>query len=237
MNVACLLRVLITHRHWNAVRVGRIICNGIISEMLTQQAAINPDSNYDIEIYESQEQIQQMHKDILASIPQYLGMTGVDPQEAERLTLPVDDDGVLQPRDNIPATSMSMLRAVNLDLSHLPIMRTSRGYVLCINLANAARLAPLDSEIRLASCKYLEEAGRLLGMSQATIYADALRENRISDLIIDPRLEDLTNNDFYWISSDGPTESDDDEPAAVFRKKRRGNFAPVRSWSFDAGGL
>ena len=201
--------------------------------MLSQQAAINPDNNYDIEIYESQQLILRMHKDILASIPQYLGMTGIDPQEAEHLTLPTSD-GVLEPRDNIPAAPWAMLQKVNLSLSNLPIMRTSRGYVLVLNLANAARLAPPNSEIRIASCKYLEEAGRLLGMSQATLYAKALRENTISDVTIDPRLQDLTNNDFYWISSDGPTSSDDEEPAAVFRKRKRGNILPVRSWSFDA---
>ena len=126
--------------------------------------------------------MHKMEMDILASMPQFLGLNGSDPWESI-------DENIEQPflcmPDNMPAAPMELLSSVDMAPKSLPVLRISRGVFLLFNLALVGRLAEHGSQIRTTVCKVLRVMGRNHGLSLAIILATALEENRISGSVID----------------------------------------------------
>ena len=159
-----------------------MFCHGIIVDVLLR----NIDS-YDVytklrsELDASRDMIHQMQMDILAGIPQYLGLKGSDPWKQL-------DSAASEPlslEDNMPGPPMDVMTAVNMGPTNLPVLRITRGIFLLFNLAMAGRMAESGSEIRTTICKIMRVIGRKFGVSMAFLLATALEENRISRSIID----------------------------------------------------
>lgn len=165
------------------VRNGRMLCHSIIVDVLQRNIEKHGhNSNLNSEINESREIIRLMEMDILASVPQFLGLSGPDPWESL-------DENIEQPflcmPDNMPAAPMDLLTSVDMVPKSLPVLRISRGVFLLFNLALVGRLAENGSQIRTTICKVLRVMGRNHGLSLAFILATALEENRISGSVID----------------------------------------------------
>lgn len=160
-----------------------MLCHSIIVDILKRTTdSYDTYTNVAADIEASCSIIRQMQMDILACVPQILGLSGPDPWA-------MLDEATWQPflrtQDDIPSPAQDPLVSIDTGPANLPVLRISRGVFLVFNLALVGRLARSGSEIRTTVCKILRVMGRDFGMSLAFIIATALEENRISASVID----------------------------------------------------
>lgn len=166
---------------WNGLRSGRLILHSLILKTLRQTSLLAPDSVNS----QAREQnrrsldiVRLMKMDILASLPQYLGL------------LPVSDDfegaaGTISCSISYTASkplercfpllpSISVSSVLTLQSDRLPVLRTARGYTLVWALALIWKLTDREDLLRQTACSCLRQLGTQLGVQQAFAIADAL---------------------------------------------------------------
>ncbi len=129
------------------------------------------DENFQTQLDASREIMKHMEYDLLASVPQFLGChTHRNPWEAIRDAEP----GSFNPKDLVPFVGTEEFKNADMMPPDLPILRTSRGWFLLLNLAMVGRLAGRGSKIRNTTCTLMRILGRKFGLSMAQSIAKAL---------------------------------------------------------------
>ena len=155
---------------WNTMRNGRIACHAYVVSALAQRPRDDSVEKTQTQTQTSRSIMRQLQTDILASIPQHLGLDGASPYEVE-----------------VPGFQSDTLVCPSLDMFHvasassvLPVLRTPIDYLLLWNLVTAGKVAESGSPLRKAVREILVYAGGKLGMSQAFVFADALGEHHMA---------------------------------------------------------
>ena len=177
---------------WNDVRTHRIILHGIIKHLLQAEASriaklpgstnqqgssstvIDP-GDY-VSRHKASEDIQfQLSADILATVPQHLGLATYD----EGLQQPGSILGK-GPLFNFPWRSFETSSFTPMDWSRntrkgVPIIRVHGGYTLHWGLLTLVKVREMSTEVRLKVAKLLRLIGLPQGNYQAAVFADALK--------------------------------------------------------------
>lgn len=151
----------------NTMRNGRITCHTLIVCTLTDRPSDIPLEKVHSQIQQSRNIMRQLQTEILASVPQHLGLESVSSYEAEMPVFELD-------RPLCPSRDMFQVANTSSDI---PVLRTPRDHLLLWNLIMAGRVAEPGGPLRKAVREMLIYAGRRLGMSQAFIFARALEDD------------------------------------------------------------
>ena len=166
---------------WNVMKNGRLLCHGMIIDILKRKAAVGLDPNGWLDMQESRQVIHRVQMNILAGMPQDLRTIG--PQMSETANI-ISGETLFKTDDVVDVTAASLS---NLTPSDLPIMQITRGHTQVFVLALCGRLAPPGSEIRGAVCRLLDLIGKYRRFPLAFVFRTALEENRISSSVINYR--------------------------------------------------
>ena len=158
-------------QQWNVMRGGRIICNTLIKSAAAQL----PEERETDHILSQQCStiIQQMQTNILATVAQYVGMTG--DKYANMISRQCGDAvGV-----HIPPAPTILLKTANIERVDLPSLRLSHAHNLLWSVGLVGRAVVVEDPIRTTVCKVLRLIGQKLGISQAFAVAATLETDRM----------------------------------------------------------
>jgi hypothetical protein len=152
----------------NAARNARIICHGLIVCVLKQSASVISPKRIATLLKEAHQVMYQLQMEILASVPQHLGLE--DTPTYERYCPSANDDGPQCPTKDVYQVANTS--------TVLPVLRLPHHYIFMWNILMAGEVSPLGAPQRKAICDILRYAGQRVGMAQAFIFAKALEENK-----------------------------------------------------------
>ena len=152
----------------NSARNARIACHALTACVLKHAPTKVPLGQTTASLERCYIAMQQLQTEVLANIPQHLGLEDAPPYEAYCPSADVDS-----PR--CPTKDMYRVAKAS---SMLPVLRTPHHYIFLWNLLLAGEVSPLGGPQRKAICDILKYAGKSIGMAQAFIFAQALEENQ-----------------------------------------------------------
>ncbi len=183
---------------WNAMRTIRILLNEQIREVLLQGFSSKPPlflgPEYTAQLQISTDILYELASDILASVPQHLGLVSKPPQQssASGSATPARSD---QTSSRFLWTdfdeSSAAIPWMRRDSTAKPMIRASGGYFLLWPLFLVGCMDTTTDPVRLWVIKNLESVGRSMGIQQALVLATVVerqeevkvwreRERRIS---------------------------------------------------------
>ena len=156
---------------WSSLRNNRITVHSFIVAVLVHQPPQTLTEGLEEQLSRSRGTVWQMQMDILASVPQYLGLEKAPPFEREWPTSDVQSSACL---------ATDMLQVAMDPASDLPIFRSRHDFYLLWNLLLAGQVDEYEGEVRKATCEILNFMGRCCGICQAFHFAAALQENDVA---------------------------------------------------------
>jgi hypothetical protein len=169
---------------WNAIRTTRLALHEIIRKTLLKGFACHPPVFFDME-HTAQFQIStdtllQLQRDVLASIPQHLGLTIIDNTKAkEELPLGQNSFAPRFPWSNFQSSVYNPNPTSSPLPNGLPLIRSFGGYVLPWLLYVVGRLSITTPMIQQKILKTLRLIGHLMGIQQAFILADEMESKMV----------------------------------------------------------
>jgi hypothetical protein len=152
----------------NSARNARIVCHALIACILKHTASIVSLEQPTGSLKRCDTAMKQLQTEILASVPQHLGLEDAPPYKAYCPS--ADEHG--------PQCPTKDLYRVAKTSSILPVLRTPHHYIFLWNLLLAGEVSPLGGPQRKAICEMLIYAGKSVGMAQAFVFANALEQNQ-----------------------------------------------------------
>lgn len=151
---------------WNAMRAGRANLLLLTIGALQSPTCTFSSAEISLRLEGCRARLLKMQMDTLATVPQFLGASAFSGKEPE--------DAMRSAADAVPSLPMEIFEAGGLAPQHVPMLRTSRGYLLLWNLRMIGELHPPESGMRKTAINMLQLTGKALGMSQAFAHARAL---------------------------------------------------------------
>ena len=152
----------------NSARNARIVCHALMACILKQTASPMTLEQTTSSLRRCFIAMKELQTEILASVPQHLGLEDAPPYKAYCPC--AYEDG--------PQCPTKDLYRVAKTSSILPVLRTPHHYIFLWNLLLAGEVSPLGGPQRKAICEILTYAGKSVGMAQAFVFAKALEEHQ-----------------------------------------------------------
>ncbi|EMC98821.1 hypothetical protein BAUCODRAFT_120118 [Baudoinia panamericana UAMH 10762] len=153
----------------NSGRNGRILCHATVLGLLRRLTALHVQLPGAEALAERAHSIiKELSLDILASVPQHLGL--IKPEIAT-------PKGGFAIGGTMEVTAPSSL--IDYDNATIPVLRTTTGYQLVHAVSLVGKVAH-EASMRGAACSALREIGRRLGMKQALFLAGAIERDEPS---------------------------------------------------------